>query len=281
MTSMRLTGLLTLALLLPASAATADPMVTLPGLEASTGVRVRTGYAGLEGVGGFEWDATGIFVTAMRASYAARPDLEVSLAVSAALLVGHGNDLPTADGGFGLPAVGLAWSRPVNERLRVGVGVIAAAGARQPDGDEDVHPGDVAAGAFFVDPEIVWTQAHMGLLRGGLAWSHDATTLRADLGVQAYVGGTLPELTSILRASGGVARRLGGPWSASVELLLESDAHHEGLGDETDLVPALTAGVRRGGRWDVGLAVSRAWTQPRSGVGEAGLSFLVDLSRKY
>jgi hypothetical protein len=143
------------------------------------------------------------------------------------------------------------------------------------------YPGDVAAGVFYIDPEVVWTRAHMGLVRGGASWSDGATTLAVDLGLQAYTGGDLPETVSILRLSGGVGRRLGGAVSVSLEALLESDVHHESLGDDTDVIPALTAGLRRSGAWEIGAGVSHAWRQARPDAGEAGLSFLVDLSRKY
>ena len=255
------------------------PLVAMPELDAESAIELRTGFADVD-VSGFEWRATAVLLTKLRASYAVREDLEVSLAVGGALLLaGRDEFLPAP--GYTLPALGVAWSRPVAPRWRVGAGAVGAIGGRSGDTFYTRYPGDVAAGVFFIDPEVVWTRAHMGLVRGGAAWSDGETTLALDLGLQAYTGGDLPETVSILRLSGGVARRLGGRVSASLEALLSSDLHQESLGDGTDVIPALTAGVRRAGTWEVGVGMSYAWRQARPDAGEAGLSFLVDVSRKY
>jgi hypothetical protein len=121
----------------------------------------------------------------------------------------------------------------------------------------------------------------MGLAHGGVVWSDGTSTVLADLGVQGYAGGVLPEAQSILRVTAGAATRVGAGWTASLETVLESDVHHEGTADGTDVVPAVTAGLRRAGRWDLGLGVSRAWTFPAAGQGEAEVAFLVDLARRY
>ena len=278
---MRPSILVAFALLVPTPALAEEPppLVAMPELQAGNDIEVRVGYAGID-VQAFEWRASSVLLTKLRASHAVREDLEVSLAVGGAVLVAIKDD-PFPEAGYTLPALGAAWSRPVGPRWRVGAGALAAIGGRSGDTFYTKYPGDVAAGVFFVDPEVVWTRAHMGLVRGGAAWSDGATTLAVDLGLQAYTGGDLPATVSVLRLSGGVAHRVRGRVSVSLEALLESDLHHEALADDTDFVPALTAGLRRSGTWEVGVAVSRAWRQPREGEGEAGPTVLFDVARKY
>jgi hypothetical protein len=267
------------------AAADAPPdLLVMPDLEADSSVRVRFGSASVDGVRerGSGLAAHTVLLSAVRIAHAPRDDLELSLAVPAAVLAS--NDYDTAlsiDGSLGVPAFGVEWTRPAGARFRFGVGALAAFGGVDRSRERAPHPGDVAAGAFFTDPEVPWSGAHMGLVHGGAGWSDGATTVRADVGVQAHAGGVLPELVPILRVSGGVARRVGDRWSASLEVLVESDVAHEGVADDTDIIPALTAGLRRRGEWDLGLGLARAWTQAESGAAEAGLSVLVDLSRKY
>jgi hypothetical protein len=280
--------LTTILLCAGATSAAADDappeLVFMPDLDAETGLRVRFGAASVDGVRdrGTGLAAHTVLLSAVRAAYAPRHDLELSIAASAAVLASNDYDTDlSTDAGLAMPALGVEWTRAAGRRVRLGLGALASFGGIDRSMDRSPHPGDVAAGAFFVDPEVAWSGAHMGLVHGGIGWSNGVTTVRGDLGIQGYAGGALPEPVSILRVSGGIAHRLGPRHSVSFEGLVETDAHHEAVSEDTDVVPALTFGLRRHGRWDVGGGLTLPWTPTGPAGSRSGLVALLDLRRTY
>jgi hypothetical protein len=262
----------------------APELVVMPDLEAASSARLRFGLAPVDGVRDRDRGeaAHTVWLTAVRVAHAPRGDLELSLAMSAAVLASNGYETgSTLDPGLGVPAFGVEWTPAAGERVRFGLGALAAAGGVDRSTDPP-HAGDVAAGAFFFDPELPWSGAHMGLVHGGAGWSDGVTAVRADVGIQAYAGGVLPEPVSILRFQSGVARRVGDGFTLSLEALVETDVHHEALGDDTDVVPAVTVGLRRTRtRCATGAAFSVARTGAPAEAADAGFAFLVDVSCRY